>query len=61
MEQYADLVEDGSVEGSIDRKMCSERGIALQETMNAEMGQTLSWAVDIVIGLFKAHYDTPLG
>ena len=60
VEQHADLFEDGNVEGSIDRKMCSERGIALQEAMNVEVGQTLSCAVDIVIGLLKAHYGPPL-
>ena len=61
VEQHADLFEDGNVEGSIDRKVCSERGIALQEAMNAEMGQTLSWAVDIMIGLLKGHQEPPLG
>ena len=49
VEQHADLFEDGDVEGSIDRKVCSERGIALQEAVNVEVGQTLSWAVDIMI------------
>ena len=61
VEQHADLFEDGNVEGSIHRKVCSERGIALQEAMNVEVGQTLSWAVDIVIGLLKAHNEPPLG
>ena len=61
VEQHADLFEDGNVEGSIDRKACSERGIALQETMNVEVGQTLSWAVDIVISLLKTHNGRPLG
>lgn len=61
MEQHADPFEDGNVECSIDGKMCSERGIALQEAMNVEVGQTLSWAADIVIGLLKAHKEPPLG
>ena len=61
VEQHADLFEYGNVSGSIDRKMCSERGIALQEAMNVEMGETLSWAVNIVISLLKAHKETPLG
>lgn len=49
VEQHAALLEDRNVEGNIDRKACSERGIALQEPMNVETGQTLSWAVDNVI------------
>ena len=61
VEQHADLFEDGNVEGSIDRKVCSERGIAMQETMNVEVSQTLSWAVDIVISLLKRHIGGPLG
>ena len=61
VEQHADLFDDGNAEGSIDRKVCSERGIALQEAMNVEVGQTLSWAVDIVIGLLEAHKEPPLG
>ena len=61
VEQHADLFEDGNVEGSIDRKVCSERGIALQEAMNVEAGQTLSWAVDIVTGFLKAHKKPALG
>lgn len=55
VEQHADLFEDGNVEGSIDKKVCSERGIVLQEEMNVEMEQTLGWAVDIVISLLKAE------
>lgn len=51
VEQHADLFEDGNVEGEIDKKVCSERGIAVQEAMNLEMGQTLKWAVDVVISL----------
>ena len=58
VEQHADLFEDGNVEGKVDREACGERGIALQEGMNVEVGQTLSWAVDIVIGLLKTHDDT---
>ena len=61
VEQHADLFEDGNVEGSINRKVCSERGIALQEAMNVEMGETLSWAVDIVNGLLKLHNGPRLG
>ena len=61
VEQHADLFEDGNLEGSIDRKVWSERGIALQETMNVEVGQTLSWAVDIVISLLKTHNERSLG
>ena len=59
VEQHADLFEDGNVEGSIDKKVCRERGIVLQEAMNVEVGQTLSWAVDNVIRLLKT-YDGPL-
>ncbi len=61
VEQYADLFEEGNVEGSIDRKACSERGIVMQETMNVEVSQTLSWAVDIVISLLKRHIGGLLG
>ena len=61
VEQHADLFADGDVEGSIDRKVYSERAIALQEAMNVEVGQTLSWAVDIMIGLSKAHQEPLLG
>ena len=61
VEQHADLFEDGNVEGNIDRKACSERRSALQETMNVEVGQTLSWAVDIMISLLKTHDGRPLG
>lgn len=53
VEQHADLFENGNVEGEIDKKVCSERGIAVQEAMNVEMGQTLNWAVDVVISLLK--------
>lgn len=59
VEQHGDLFEDGNVEGVINKKVCSERGIVLQETMNTEMLQTLSWAVDIVIGFLKADKRQP--
>lgn len=42
VEQHADFFEDGDVEGSIDRKLCSERGIVMHEGMNVEAEQTLS-------------------
>lgn len=61
VEQHADLFEDGNVEGRADMEVRSERGIAVQETMNVEVGQTLSWAVDVVISLLKAHIGRPLG
>lgn len=38
VEQHADLFEDGNVEGEIDKKVCGEREIAVQEAMNVEMG-----------------------
>lgn len=50
-EQHADLFEEGNVEGNMDKKVCSERGISMQEAMNVEVEQTLRWAVDIVIAL----------
>lgn len=54
VKQHADLFEGGNVEGSsIDREACCERGIAVQEGMNVEVGQTVSWAVDVVIGLVE--------
>lgn len=58
VEQYADLYEDGDVEGSVDEKMCDERGVAVQGAMNVEVGQTLDWAVNVVIGLLKAQWKT---
>ena len=61
MKQHADLFENGNVEGRINRKVCSERGIASQEAMNVEVGQTLSWAVHIAIGLLGAHHGPRLG
>lgn len=41
MEQHAHLFEDGNVEGSIDKKVCREKGIVVQESMNMEIVQTL--------------------
>ena len=55
VEQHAHLFEDGNVEGSIDKKVCREKGIMLQEAMNMEIVQTLGWAVDVVISLLKAN------
>lgn len=55
VEQHADLFENGEVEGSVDREVCRERGIVMQEGMNVEIGQTLSWAVDFLIGLLKGR------
>ena len=61
VEQHADLLEGGNVEGSVDMGVCGERGIAMQEAMNVEVGQMLDWAVDVMIGLLKAHSGQPLG
>lgn len=42
VEQHADLFEDGNVEGSIDRKVYSDRGTEVQDGMNEEIEQFLS-------------------
>lgn len=55
VEQHAHLFEDGNVEGSIDKKVCREKEIVVQEPMNMEIVQTLSWAVDVVISLLEAN------
>ena len=55
VEQHADLFEDGNVEGSIDRKVSSDRGIAVQDGMNVEVEQCLSWAVDNVTSILKGY------
>ena len=60
VEQHANLFEDGDVEGIIDEEVCGERSIAVQGAMNVEVGQTLSWAVDVVISLLKARSGRPL-
>lgn len=59
VQQHADLFEDGNVEGNMNGKMCSERGIAMQGGMNMELGQTLNWAVDNIISLLKIHTGRP--
>lgn len=57
VEQHADLFEKANVEGSVEKKVCCERGIAVQGAINVEVGQTWSWAVDVVISLLKAHSE----
>jgi nicotinamide/nicotinate riboside kinase len=59
VEQHADLFEDGNVEGGIDSKVCSERGIAVQEGMNMEMAHTLTWAMDTILSLLKKRTTRP--
>ena len=49
VEQHADLFEGGNVEGRIHKRVCTERGIAVQEAMNVEVEKTLGWAVDSLI------------
>lgn len=55
VEQHAHLFEDGNVEGSIDKKVCREKEIVVQESMNMEIVQTLAWAVGVVITLLEAN------
>lgn len=55
MEQHADLFEDGNVEASIDRKVCSDRGFGVQDGMNVKVEQFLSWAVDTVTSMLKMY------
>lgn len=59
VKQHADLFENSDVEGNIDRKLWSEWGIAMQEGMNIEVSQTLSWAVDYIISLLKMRTEKP--
>lgn len=55
VEQHAHLFEDGNVEGSIDKKVCREKAIVVQEPMNMETVQTVGWAVDVVISLLGVN------
>lgn len=55
VEQHADLFGNGNVEGSIDREVCSSRGIAVQDGTNVELELCLGWAVDTVIDILKTH------
>lgn len=55
VEQHAHLFEDGNVEGNIDKKVCREKGIVVQELMNMEIAQTLGWGVDVVISLLETN------
>lgn len=55
VEQHAYLFENGNAEGRINKKVCREKGIVLQEAMNMEIVQTLGWAVDVVISLLEAN------
>lgn len=55
VEQHAHLFENGNAEGRVDKKVCREKGIVLQEAMNMEIVQTLGWAVDVVISLLEAN------
>lgn len=47
--------ENGNVEGSINKKVCREKAIVVQEPMNMETLQTLGWAVDVLISLLEAN------
>lgn len=42
VKQHADLFQDGNFKGEIGKKVCNEGGIAVQEAVNVEMGQTLN-------------------
>ncbi|KAL9617192.1 MAG: hypothetical protein Q9160_007997 [Pyrenula sp. 1 TL-2023] len=55
VEQHAELFENGNVEGITNGATCRARQIVVQETMNVEVEQTLTWAVDEVTSLLRTH------
>ena len=48
-EQHADLFENMDIEGSVDKDVCNDRKIVVQDVTNLDVEDTLCWATEATI------------